>query len=488
MCEKVTGKAIPAVEKPRRPGDPPKLVAAAGKAIRELGWKPQFPKLEDIVATAWAWHESYPEGYTDRVLRKVLLVDDDPIVLRLYQGWLSRRGVHVDTASDGFAAVQALRACRPDLVVLDLMMPKFTGVDVLKFLRAQPDFAELPVIVLSNHYMNEMARQAVSLGVEKALLKVRCSPPVLMGIINDLFAGKPTSEDRSHLLVVPREDPADRADSAAPPAPSPAAPAQTPAPAAAAPPPTQTEDPGATAQFQAKARHTLLENASVTCSALRSLHEAFTDASNPTARGRSLQNFYRKVHFIAAAAGLAECHQLAQMASALEALLFELADKPASVTPSALRTVGATVDFIGLLFDRARDSGPEVALVAQTLVVDDDALSNRLVVTALRRAGLAARSAVDPLVALQWIEQKRYDLVLLDIEMPGMDGFEFCRRLRQSPGYEKTPVIYVTAHDDFESRAKSILSSGGDLISKPVFPLELAVKALTHLLRTQLST
>jgi UDP-glucose 4-epimerase len=65
MCEKVTGKAIPTVEKARRPGDPPKLVAAAGKAIRELGWKPEFPKLEDIVATAWAWHQKFPNGYPD---------------------------------------------------------------------------------------------------------------------------------------------------------------------------------------------------------------------------------------------------------------------------------------------------------------------------------------------------------------------------------------------------------------------------------------
>jgi len=64
-CEKITGKKIPAVEKPRRPGDPPKLVAAAHKAINELGWKPQFPKLEDIVATAWAWHLKNPNGYKD---------------------------------------------------------------------------------------------------------------------------------------------------------------------------------------------------------------------------------------------------------------------------------------------------------------------------------------------------------------------------------------------------------------------------------------
>jgi UDP-glucose 4-epimerase len=65
MCEKITGKKIPAIEKPRRPGDPPKLVASAEKAIRELGWKPQYPRLEDIVASAWKWHNKHPQGYLD---------------------------------------------------------------------------------------------------------------------------------------------------------------------------------------------------------------------------------------------------------------------------------------------------------------------------------------------------------------------------------------------------------------------------------------
>jgi UDP-glucose 4-epimerase len=64
-CEKVTGKKIPTVEKPRRPGDPPRLVASAEKAIRELGWSPRFPKLKDIVTTAWAWHKRHPSGYPD---------------------------------------------------------------------------------------------------------------------------------------------------------------------------------------------------------------------------------------------------------------------------------------------------------------------------------------------------------------------------------------------------------------------------------------
>lgn len=65
VCEKVTGKKICAVEKSRRPGDPPKLVAAADKAKRELGWKPRLAKLEDIIASAWKWHVKNPNGYPD---------------------------------------------------------------------------------------------------------------------------------------------------------------------------------------------------------------------------------------------------------------------------------------------------------------------------------------------------------------------------------------------------------------------------------------
>jgi UDP-glucose 4-epimerase len=65
MCEKVSGKEIPSIEKPRRPGDPPRLVASAEKAFTELGWKPKYPKLDDIVSTAWAWHKAHPNGYPD---------------------------------------------------------------------------------------------------------------------------------------------------------------------------------------------------------------------------------------------------------------------------------------------------------------------------------------------------------------------------------------------------------------------------------------
>ena len=65
VCEQVTGQRIVAVEKPRRPGDPPKLVASAQRAMQELGWKPRLAKIQDIVASAWRWQKAHPHGYPD---------------------------------------------------------------------------------------------------------------------------------------------------------------------------------------------------------------------------------------------------------------------------------------------------------------------------------------------------------------------------------------------------------------------------------------
>jgi UDP-glucose 4-epimerase len=62
---KITGHEIPVVEKPRRPGDPPRLIASSQKIKKELGWNPQFQSLEAIIESAWKWHQKFPNGYPD---------------------------------------------------------------------------------------------------------------------------------------------------------------------------------------------------------------------------------------------------------------------------------------------------------------------------------------------------------------------------------------------------------------------------------------
>jgi UDP-glucose 4-epimerase len=64
-ARKVTGKDIPAIVAPRRGGDPARLIASSEKAMKELGWKPRYASLEQIIESAWKWHKNHPDGYQD---------------------------------------------------------------------------------------------------------------------------------------------------------------------------------------------------------------------------------------------------------------------------------------------------------------------------------------------------------------------------------------------------------------------------------------
>src|SRR5258708_28479124 len=91
-------------------------------------------------------------------MSKILLVDDDEVVVEAYRMKLAQQGFEVLTASDGLAAGNSLQASKPEVVVLDLMMPKFNGFVVLKYLRSEAELRAAPVLVLSNFYIGASDR------------------------------------------------------------------------------------------------------------------------------------------------------------------------------------------------------------------------------------------------------------------------------------------------------------------------------------------
>jgi DNA-binding response OmpR family regulator len=121
------------------------------------------------------------------------------------------------------------------------------------------------------------------------------------------------------------------------------------------------------------------------------------------------------------------------------------------------------------------------------LVVDDEAISRRAVTYALERAKLKPVAVDNSEAAHKLLIESKFDLVFLDVDMPGMNGFELCSKLRMLPSHKTTPVVFVTSLNDLESRANSTMSGGNDFIAKPFLFLELAVKAMVHLLRARLA-
>lgn len=399
-------------------------------------------------------------------MKKILVIEDDPIIAHIYRTRFEREGYQVEISADGQTGFYRVHEFRPDAVLLDLMLPKMNGIDILKKIRAQGQFGKVPVIVFTNAYVPNMIQEAFGAGATQVFNKATLTPRQIL--------------DAMHIAIHGSTPPAAAPAEPAGPPPSPPSPPATVATAPASPPLPSTRS--ADTEFVGELRKTFRDSIPDTISTLRKLLQDFSKTTDETARLPHLLELFRKVHYLTGNAGLAGLPHVAQLTAALEVLLKELHEKPKNINLSTLRTVAASIDFLAELLRLPEaeigDQGPY-----KILVVDDEILSRRAITYALEKAGLQATNVEDPQVALSLAAESAFDLIFLDVQMPGMDGFDLCAKIRQSPLNKTTPVVFVTSLTDFKSRARSTLSGGTDLIAKPFMFIELSVKALTYVIR-----
>ena len=217
----------------------------------------------------------------------------------------------------------------------------------------------------------------------------------------------------------------------------------------------------------------------------QALEEIRREASDP-ARQKMLANLYFDLGGLKGDAGLPQALPFWQVTSALEGLLKQLTEKMKNVSPSTLRAVAGGLD----LLDDLCVAGLKLDLLTDRpfkfLVVDDDLISRQALSLSLKKAFSQPDLAVDGATALAQAAKQAYDVIFLDVQMPGMDGFELCTKIRETELNRATPVVFVTGQSDFDARAKSTLSGGNDLMGKPFLIFEVTVKALTLAFRGRL--
>ena len=120
------------------------------------------------------------------------------------------------------------------------------------------------------------------------------------------------------------------------------------------------------------------------------------------------------------------------------------------------------------------------------LVVDDTAANIGFLLDTLSKAGYRVRVAADGESALEQLQYSPPDLILLDVMMPGIDGFETCRRLRQLPKLEKIPVIFMTALSDAQDKVRAFAAGADDYVTKPFQYEEVLARVRLHLTRREL--
>ncbi len=509
-------------------------------------------------------------------MRKILIVEDELVVRSIYRRKFEMSGYQVETAEEGSAALKLLPIYKPDLIQVDIMMPGMDGVEVIRQIRAWPEFRDVPILVLSSFYRPDLAKEAWKAGASKCVSKMDCTPNLVLELVEQLLGGENTGQTPKFgsiplaegALEPARPSPARKPsgfatkltlkqDATSPKTPTPpkaaaepemveqwpppdaleaplpklkvsldlppstgsapsrptfgrenegAAPSKpTTRPSFSGPSPKTSETdqgepivqeevptgesvpadaaPASGPDFRMEIRQDFLKRVPQIQAELRERVGALIKSKSATDQLRLLKELEGSVSSLASLAGITGFGRVSHLSGALDALIKDLRKKPNQMTASVLRSITHAMDCLNLLFRDLNQMPQEIPQSVLILVVDDEPISRRTIAVSLGKASLRCIGIEDSTVALTILQENPFDLIFLDAEMPGLSGFELCTELRKLPTNKSTPVIFVTSLTKFETRAQSSLSGGNDLIAKPFLMMELAVKALTYLLK-----
>jgi CheY-like chemotaxis protein len=478
-------------------------------------------------------------------MKKILIVEDDQLVATAYRKRFKDAGWEVEWAADGVEGIKAVGTTRPDIVLLDLLMPRLDGIEVLKYIRANPDLRHLPVVVFSNSYMTNLIENAWRAGADQCLMKASTTPQALFDAIAKAMqkaaarkaegAGQaapalPTAAPRPSTpvlapplapaaagfgIVEPRRPapPAGVRPSVVPPvqplaypgaAPAAAAPVAPLASVAPVAPAAPVLPPAPASPPQAPTGSTTPPFSVVTSpvpvvdpefqAQIRQLFVAGAPAKIAAVRAAALQ--------LAREPGAAVAEQVTNLFRLMHSLTGNAAvagctaiAEYASTFEAFLQELQQKPRFINASTLRTILRGLDFVsllfrhaldqappdLARRILVVDGDPMSGQAISLTLEKAGLRTHLAGDPIEAMALASTETFDLVVAAADLPGMTGFEACAQLQTLPGCAGVPVLFVTSNELFETHANPEVLGENDLIARPFLIIELTLKASTLL-------
>ena len=393
-------------------------------------------------------------------LKRILIVEGDTAFGLACMSALIVAHFDAEHARSEARAIELLGPSPADAIFVNLALAGGGAFRLLKRIRANPKLEAAKVVGYLRDQSNEQAiLDAKIAGVDEVVVFGKNAPQELLALAQKLRA--PTVAE----TVV-----------AAPPPPTPRAPTTSiPFP----------EDEPATDESAPIPNAPVAEapNLRRTIAVCRELVQSLWNPNDAPKSSEHIAAMARAFEEFGSFEAVLRHRPLKQVGEVLLALLEELSATPHSLSQSNVRTLNQAVSFIETAAKETARNGSENPPTAKVLLVDDDAVARGMMKRAMALLPVEADTVDDPAQALAAADKTRYELFVLDVNMPVMTGYELCERLRKLPPYKRTPVIFVTAWHTFESRMLFARSGGDDFIAKPFLPSELATKALLHLLR-----
>ena len=240
-------------------------------------------------------------------------------------------------------------------------------------------------------------------------------------------------------------------------------------------PQADRENPPATPQDPDQGRGELV--------AMRRCYQAFTRDQKQVGLLGELETLSLKIADQAVNDGHPILHRVCM---AFASLLAELLELPEQITQTTLRTLNQNIEFIALLISDPAIEGSIKLDEARVYVVDDEATCCAMAAAALGLVGIQSAHALSSKSAIVELSANKYDLIILDVHLPDMNGFELSAHIRNMPLHADTPIFFVTGDSSLENRVKSSLRGGTEFIPKPFTVQELALKSLKSVVTGQL--
>ena len=121
---------------------------------------------------------------------RILIIEDEQTMAHIYRNKFLVDGFEVEIAFDGEAGFETAKTFRPDAIVLDLILPGISGIELIKKIRAEPGFQKTPIIVFSNTYLTQMIQDAWKAGASKCLSKANCTPKQVIDLVRSAVENK----------------------------------------------------------------------------------------------------------------------------------------------------------------------------------------------------------------------------------------------------------------------------------------------------------
>lgn len=120
-------------------------------------------------------------------MKKILIIEDDPFLSEMYVAKFNQSGFKIEVAADGKRGLEKIKTSQPDLILLDIVLPKMDGFEILKEIKKDPQLKRIPIVLLTNLGQKNEVEKGLALGADEYIIKAHFTPTAVVAKVKEIL-------------------------------------------------------------------------------------------------------------------------------------------------------------------------------------------------------------------------------------------------------------------------------------------------------------